>query len=144
MVQAVDITVRATTGAATITATGLILTAGMLDGDEDDVVRRWNDTAKRWEIVESGEQLPGPSKNDLYFVKTNGDGDETSGGDDGLYKFDGSDWAIDTNTSLASAEPIDSEARPPDHRRLVHPRTSRRTDTRRGASGSSSAPPGRS
>ena len=109
--QAVDITIRATTGASHITATGITVTAGMLSGDDNDVVRRWNDDEKRWEVVESGEQLPGPSKDDLYYVKTDGDGDNASGGDDGLYKFDGSDWAIDgsNNISLASADPIATE-----------------------------------
>ncbi|MGU3646757.1 beta strand repeat-containing protein, partial [Microbacterium sp. C23T] len=99
-VQAVDITIRATTGASAITATGLTVIAEMLDGDADDVVRRWNDVAKRWETVESGEQLPGPSEGDLIFVKTNADGDDASGGDDGLYKYSGGSWSMETDVSL--------------------------------------------
>ncbi|MDQ0612683.1 hypothetical protein QF046_000324 [Microbacterium sp. W4I4] len=93
-VQVVTIVVRAITGASTITAAGLTVTAGMLSGDDDDVVRRWNGSG--WELVESGKQLPGPSKDDLAFVRTSA-GD---GGDDGLYKFDGSNWSLETDVSL--------------------------------------------
>ncbi len=100
-VNAVTIINRAVTGDATITATGLVLTAGLAGGDTNDVIRRWTGTS--WEIVPEGKQLPGPSKNDLSFVRTNGgdeDGDGTDDGDDGLYKFDGSSWSMDTNVSL--------------------------------------------
>jgi hypothetical protein len=65
----------------------------MLDGDTDDAVRRWNDAEDRWELVEAGEQLPGPSKDDLYFVKT-------PAADDGLYTFNGTDWVVQTDITL--------------------------------------------
>ena len=100
-VNAVTIVNRAETGNSTITGTGLNLTAGLTGGDTNDVIRRW--TGSAWEIVPEGKQLPGPSKNDLSFVRTNGgdeNGDGTDDGNDGLYKFDGSSWSMDTDVTL--------------------------------------------
>ncbi|MEO6020891.1 MAG: hypothetical protein ABIP45_11650, partial [Knoellia sp.] len=70
-VNKVDIVTSALTGTATITATGLILTAGMAGGDSNDVIRRWTGGADgKWELVTEGKELPGPSKDDLAYVKT--------------------------------------------------------------------------
>ncbi|WP_159604522.1 beta strand repeat-containing protein, partial [Agromyces humi] len=95
-VNSVGIVNRAVTGTATITGTGLVLTAGLAGGDTNDVIRRW--TGTEWKIVDEGKELPGPSKDDLAYVKTNGG----TGGNDGIYKFTGSDWTIETDTTIAS------------------------------------------
>ncbi len=97
-VQAVEITVRATTGASTITATGLVVEAGMLGGDTDDVVRRWDDAKKAWVIVDEGEQLPGPSKNDTAYVKESGQ--------EGIYTFDGSNWSNTTPGAITAGDEL--------------------------------------
>ena len=128
--QAVDITIRATTGASHITAAGITVTAGMLSGDDNDVVRRWNDDEKRWEVVESGEQLPGPSKDDLYFVKTDGDGDNASGGETGSTSSTAATGPSTVPTTSASRRPTRSPPKTTFLRRMAGTSsTSRRTDT---------------
>ena len=66
-----------------------------------------------WEIVESGEQLPGPSKDDLVLRQDQRDGDD-AGGDDGLYKFDGSRLGRSTPTSASRARSTRCPASPSD------------------------------
>ncbi|MET0909351.1 MAG: hypothetical protein ABWZ99_07760, partial [Ilumatobacteraceae bacterium] len=93
VVQAITIVNRATTGASTVTATGLVVTAGMRGGDTDDVIRRWNDADKAWEIVEEGKELPGPSKDDIAYVSTSGS--------EALHTFGGSSWSSTTAGAIA-------------------------------------------
>ena len=66
-----DITNKATTGIATIGATGLDVEALMNDKNNGRV-RRWDDTAKEWVLVDAGTTLPyEPATND-YFQLTAG------------------------------------------------------------------------
>ena len=96
----VDITNAATTGNATIHAAGLGVSAGITDpADSQDAIWRWN--GKKWVVVASGAELPGPAKDD-FFVLTATDGSHQKG----VYKHDGSNWVAQapTNTVPTSGE----------------------------------------
>ncbi|HEX4526566.1 MAG TPA: hypothetical protein VH108_07475, partial [Gaiellaceae bacterium] len=65
-INVADITNKATTGTATITGTGLDIEALMNDKN-DGIIRRWDDTAKEWVIVDRGDTLPySPSDGDFF------------------------------------------------------------------------------
>ncbi|HEV8463176.1 MAG TPA: hypothetical protein VGQ38_20990, partial [Gaiellaceae bacterium] len=66
-----DITNKATTGTATINATGLDVEALMADKNNGRV-RRWDNTSKEWVLVEQGTTLPYDPSNGDYFQLTKG------------------------------------------------------------------------
>ncbi|HET7128249.1 MAG TPA: hypothetical protein VFJ93_04150, partial [Gaiellaceae bacterium] len=71
-INVVDITNKATTGSSTITATGLDVEALMNDKN-NGLVRRWDDTAKAWVLVDRGSTLPySPSNGDFFQLTKDG------------------------------------------------------------------------
>ena len=65
-INLVDITNKATTGTATIAATGIDVEALMNDKN-DGLVRRWDATASQWVLVDRGSTLPySPSSGDFF------------------------------------------------------------------------------
>ena len=65
-INVVDITNKATTGSSTITGTGLDVEA-MMNDKNNGLIRRWDDTAKEWVLVDRGSTLPySPSTGDFF------------------------------------------------------------------------------
>ena len=87
------------------------------------MVRRW--TGTEWKTIESGAELPGPSKDDLAYVRTS----SGTGGNDGIYKFGGSDWTLDQDVTIASGAALPGSPASGDYFLLTtahdgHPRNS--------------------
>jgi hypothetical protein len=99
-VNKVDITNTALTGTATITATGLVLSAGMAPGGAGDVLRVWSATDHAWKTMGSGKQLPGPSDGGLAAAKA-----KTSSNNAGIYTYDGgtAKWVLQTDAGASIA-----------------------------------------
>ena len=70
-INLINITNKATTGIATITATGLDIEAGMNDKN-DGRVRFYDSTAKEWTLINRGTVLPVSPSNGDYFQLTEG------------------------------------------------------------------------